>query len=160
MNEQETSSEPIQQSPKKRDFKLLIILGIIFLVVVVVVARSFVIRAFNSRFGHSCAQDSDCHFICGVGSVNDNYVYVPIPYVDLSCVSAIPICEKNKCTLFDTTSAKTVDDCTRVPAEYRFYCYGDLAVKLNDSTVCDKNIDSYSKDQCVRFFIRLNSSKY
>jgi hypothetical protein len=52
---------------------------------------------------------------------------------------------------------KTYEECNGVGLGYKGMCYGNLAVKKNDISICEKNIaDDFDKKKCIEEF---NNSK-
>ncbi|MFZ2188782.1 MAG: hypothetical protein WAV73_04435 [Candidatus Moraniibacteriota bacterium] len=57
----------------------------------------------------------------------------------------------------DNIYKKTYEECNGVGLGYKGMCYGNLAVKKNDISICEKNIaDDFDKKKCIEEF---NNSK-
>lgn len=129
--------------------------GIIFYLVAFIIVSTaifFAIEGYNILFGHSCNTDDDCRFDYYGGAVNDKYIVLSSPYDEqpgIGFMAVWPICENNRCKSLEPEKVTSVEDCERRDGHTRLSCYGELAQRLNDSSLCNQIKDQYLKRECI-----------
>jgi hypothetical protein len=120
---------------------------VIYLIAFTVVSSGMglAIYAYNETYGNSCDSDSDCGLVCHTSSA---FSYRSIPYSGGECVQPA-VCKKNRCTYSTLGDVKSVGDCERLWPGDPDTCYRDLAIKLDDLSLCDKlTSELYPKSEC------------
>lgn len=118
-----------------------ILLALALLIILTIASVYFVGIVYNPLFGYSCNEDSDCLIVDCTTPANKQYI--EFRFLMFSCPLRLgpswTICENNECkTILDYDSVESVDFCDRLNGSPKEACYQHFALKLNDTSLCDK----------------------
>ena len=106
---------------------------------------NFAISGYNSIFGMSCSQDSDCSGGCNRGLGNKYYIDVPMPGLMVDCAPFVNICKDSKCSALSIEDVQNEQDCKRF-LDYG-WCMTHLAINLQDKNICAE-LEEEDKETC------------
>jgi hypothetical protein len=120
-----------------------ILYALLFLIVVPVITLP-ILPIYNSTAGRVCLDDSHCSWTCNGGSHNLLYIQVYDGSPE-RCLSSYPICEQFRCVAVNPQKQCGKSNSTEVQSE----CYAQLAVRLQDKSICNRIPLESKKSQCL-----------
>ena len=146
-------------SKNKKWLKGIILYLIAF--IIVPICFFFVINIYNDIFGYSCSTDSDCHFVCGVGAINNKYILLEDPFLSQaeifpsdSCLVTTAICENNQCISF----RKDLLDIFPKIIEQDVFSAGEISTYIESCYDTMTNLPRSRQKDIVCYILNANNS--